>query len=361
MITVTVDTSSPYNVIIGQNILTHIDQFLIDVHAPCKVVIISDNHVYPLYADAVASVLKTSGYCTIHYTFDAGENNKSAETYMNIVRFLAQNQITRSDLLIALGGGVVGDMTGFVAATFLRGISYVQVPTSLLAMVDSSVGGKTAIDLPEGKNLVGTFYQPKLVLCDISLLNTLPEHYFLDGCAEVIKYAVLFDSELFEHLRQNTLAFDKEYVIAKCIDMKRKIVAMDERDLGDRQLLNLGHTFGHSIEKLSNYTISHGFAVAAGICMAAAAAYDMHLCTKNTYEAIVCLIRDFQLLKDYQYDAISLADTALNDKKRFGKTINMIFPCKIGQCCIEKIPVDQLHNVFKAGLTPWISKSIPKN
>lgn len=361
MITVTVDTLRPYQVLIGENILSNIAKYLSDIHTPCKIAIISDSHVWPQYGKITTDALSSGGYSVIHYVFDAGEQNKSAATYIKIMQFLAQNQMTRSDLLIALGGGVVGDITGFAAATYLRGISYVQVPTSLLAMVDSSVGGKTAIDLPEGKNLVGAFYQPQMVLCDISMLETLSDHFFLDGCAEIIKYAVLFDPELFNHLRQYKQGFNREYVIARCVDLKREIVVKDEHDLGSRQLLNLGHTFGHSIEKLSSFSVSHGYAVAAGICMAAAAAVDRNLCTPKTCNAIIDLVRDFHLFYNYHYDYIALSDAALNDKKRFGETINLILPRDIGHCTIEKIPITQLQNVFKAGLGPWILESFPEN
>ena len=184
---------------------------------------------------------------------------------MELLNFLAENKLTRSDALIALGGGVVGDLTGFAAATYLRGIDYIQIPTTLLAAVDSSVGGKTAIDLPSGKNLVGAFYQPKLVLCDTDTLNTLPEDIFRDGCAEVIKYGVLYDAELFAHLDESGLSFDREAVIARCVELKRDVVAEDEFDRGKRQKLNLGHTIGHGIEACSGYGISHGKAVAMGM------------------------------------------------------------------------------------------------
>ena len=185
---------SKYNVVIGCNLLATLGSQLLDVTIkPCKVAVISDSNVWPHYGDIVTQSLVSSGFSVVSFQFPAGESSKNASTYLQILNFLAENQITRSDAVLALGGGVTGDMTGFAAATYLRGVAYVQIPTSLLAMVDSSVGGKTAIDLPAGKNLVGAFYQPRLVLCDLNCLDTLPAPIFSDGCAEVIKYGVLYD------------------------------------------------------------------------------------------------------------------------------------------------------------------------
>ena len=180
---ITVSASKTYDICIGTDLLSSIGS-----HIPKKVnsvVIISDSNVWPLYGKTITESIEAAGYQVNNFVFPAGEASKNGQTYLNILNFLAETKLTRSDLLIALGGGVVGDMTGFVAATYLRGISFIQVPTTLLAMVDSSVGGKTAIDLPTGKNLVGAFYQPDAVICDVSVLSTLPSDIFRDGCAEV--------------------------------------------------------------------------------------------------------------------------------------------------------------------------------
>ena len=349
MITVPVETSNKYDVIIGNGIISHIGKFASKIQDPCVAVIISDSNVWPLYGQVVEKSMQQAGYTVIHYTFPAGETSKNTNTYFSILEFLAINKITRSDLILALGGGVTGDMAGFAAATYLRGISYIQIPTSLLAMVDSSVGGKTAIDLPAGKNLVGAFYQPKLVLCDIDVLKTLPRHYFTDGCAEVIKYAILFDPELFEHLKEKNSNFDAEYVISRCVSLKQDVVSQDEFDTGKRQLLNLGHTFGHTIEKLSDFSITHGFAVSAGIMMAAKVGVYLKICDHKLPKQINDLLTTFDLPVDTSYDPVALMNVALNDKKRFGQTINLIIPQKIGCCIIHKLPVAQLESVFKAG------------
>ena len=244
---VNVRASRQYDILIGADLLGTLGQCIAKVKTSCTAVIISDSNVWPLYGNKATESLETAGYHVLSFVFPAGEASKCADTYLEILAYLADKKLTRSDMLIALGGGVVGDITGFAAATYLRGISYVQVPTSLLAMVDSSVGGKTAIDLPNGKNLVGAFYQPCLVLCDMDALDSLPTDIFRDGCAEVIKYAILYDTELFAHLEKFGLNFQREYVISRCVELKRDVVDQDEFDTGARQFLNLGHTLGHGV------------------------------------------------------------------------------------------------------------------
>ena len=209
---ITVSASKEYDVRIGSGLLGNISDLAAKITSAKKVAIISDSNVWPLYGEKSSADLKNAGFSVCSFVFPAGEESKNGNTYLQILNFLAENTLTRSDLLIALGGGVVGDITGFAAATYLRGISYIQIPTTLLAMVDSSVGGKTAIDLPAGKNLAGAFYQPSLVICDIDTLSTLPDSVFRDGCAEVIKYGILYDKELSVHLQEKATNFDKEYV-----------------------------------------------------------------------------------------------------------------------------------------------------
>lgn len=349
MITVSVNASQSYDVLIGEHLLADSGNY---VSAFChgKVAIISDTNVWPIYGASISQSLTDSGLTPIHFVFPAGEESKNATTYLEILNFLAENKITRSDLIIALGGGVVGDITGFAAATFLRGISYIQIPTSLLAMVDSSVGGKTAIDLPAGKNLVGAFKQPKLVLCDISTLLTLPRELFLDGCAEVIKYGMLYDAELVTYLQQAGENFDRETVIAKCVAFKRDVVQEDEFDTGSRQRLNLGHTIGHGIEAKSNFTISHGQAVAAGMAIVTKAAMVKGFCSQKTYDMLISLLQRFSLPTGSSYAADALYRSALSDKKRSGGTVNLIIPREIGNCDIVPTPVTELESFIKAGL-----------
>lgn len=350
MNTVTVSASQKYQVMIGSGLLAELGRYILALKAPGKAAIISDSHVWPLYGAVAENSLLRAGFEVNHFSFPAGESSKNAENYLKILNFLAENQLTRSDVVIALGGGVVGDITGFAAATYLRGISYVQVPTSLLAMVDSSVGGKTAIDLPAGKNLVGAFYQPSLVLCDIDALNTLPEDIFRDGCAEVIKYGVLYDYDLFAHLMENGLKFDREKVISRCVTLKRDVVAEDEFDTGARQKLNLGHTFGHAIEKESHFSVSHGQAVAIGMAIAARAAHKNKLCQEHTVADILTVLDLFGLPCSTEYSADALYSAARTDKKRSGSTVNLIIPEQIGSCIIYPTPINKLQAFIEDGL-----------
>ena len=350
MKTIHIEASDCYEVLIDHNLIADTGNYVSKVCKTGKAAIISDSNVFPLYGETVQNSLIRSGYDVISYVFPAGEESKNGQNYLNILNFLAENTFTRSDVLIALGGGVVGDITGFVAATFLRGIAFIQIPTTLLAMVDSSVGGKTAIDLPAGKNLCGAFYQPKLVLCDLQTLNTLPEQVFCDGCAEVIKYGVLYDTELFYHLSEKGLQFDKAYVVPQCIALKRDVVKEDEFDRGARQMLNLGHTIGHGIEAQSNFEVSHGQAVAAGMAIIAKAASNSGICSSAVYEKICNTLKLFHLPTATTYSADDLYHSALSDKKRSGGTVNLIVPKDIGSCIILKTDINDLKSFIKAGL-----------
>lgn len=350
MKTITVSASRQYPVLIGTGLIAQLGTYAASVRKPCKAAIISDSSVWPLYGEAAARSLREAGFETVHYYFPAGEASKNAETYLQILNFLADNRLTRSDLIVALGGGVTGDITGFAAATFLRGIPFIQVPTTLLAMVDSSVGGKTAIDLPAGKNLVGAFYQPSLVLCDTDALNTLPTDFFRDGCAEVIKYGILYDRALFEHLQQFGLEFDRETVIARCVELKRNVVMEDEFDNGARQKLNLGHTIGHSVEAQSQFAVSHGQAVAIGMAIVARAAHALSICNASVPAQITDILEKFSLPTFTNFTAEQLRVSALSDKKRSGGTVNLIVPEAIGSCIIRPTPISQLQSFIEAGL-----------
>lgn len=339
-----VNTAKSYAVTIGSGILHTLGKTVREMTKAEKVCIVSDSNVWPLYGNSVCRDLADAGLEVCSFQFPAGENSKNAQTYLELLNFLAKNGLGRNDCLIPLGGGVVGDLAGFAAATYLRGIPYIQVPTTLLSMVDSSVGGKTAIDLPAGKNLCGAFYQPAAVICDTDTLSTLPKEIFRDGCAEVIKYAVLFDPELFCALERTGLEFDRESVITRCICHKRDVVACDEFDNGKRMLLNLGHTIGHAVESCSGYTISHGKAVAAGMAMVSRAA--------NCPDAarITSLLRQFGLPVTTHFSAEDLFARACSDKKRTGGTVNLIIPKAIGNCVIEPTPMEHLKTLIEEGL-----------
>lgn len=347
---ISIDTSKKYNVLIGSDLLKDAGSLINEVVTACKVAVISDSNVFPIYGETITNSLTANGYRVLSFTFQAGEDRKNADTYLQILSFLAENNFTRSDLLIALGGGVVGDITGFAAATFLRGIDYIQIPTSLLAMVDSSVGGKTAIDLPQGKNLVGAFYQPRLVICDTSALSSLPKSIFLDGCAEVIKYAILFDPVLFQHLMECGPEFDRMYVISRCVQWKRDVVCADEFDKGTRQLLNLGHTLGHSIEALSHYHVTHGQAVSIGMMLIARCTQTQQVCSEDVCNRIKGILNKFSLPSDTQYTAHELYHNALSDKKRSGGSVNLILPKAIGKCVIQEMDISDFQSFLEAGL-----------
>lgn len=336
-----VSASRSYEVKIGQGLLGNIGEEAAKLTAG-QTLVVSDENVAPLYLAQVVENLRKAGLTVSSASVPAGEASKRPEYYVNLLNILAAKRLSRSDAVIALGGGVVGDLAGFAAATYLRGIPVVQIPTTLLAMVDSSVGGKTAIDLPAGKNLVGAFHQPSLVLCDPDVLSTLPEDIFRDGCAEVIKTAVLFDRDLFDHLRENGMNFDREAVIARCVAHKRDVVCRDEFDTGERQLLNLGHTVGHAVEKCSNFAVSHGKAVAVGTAIMARA-------FSEDADEIITVLRAFGLPTETEFSPEELAEAALADKKRSGDTLTLVIPERIGKATLKKIPVGDLPAVIKAG------------
>ena len=350
MKTIHVTASSEYDVKIGSGLLKTLGAELANIDKVGTAAVISDSNVWPLYGEIATAALESAGFRVVNFVFPAGENHKSGGNYLSILNFLAKNHITRSDCIVALGGGVVGDITGFVAATFLRGIAYIQVPTTLLAAVDSSVGGKTAIDLDAGKNLAGAFYQPKLVICDTDVLSTLPEGIFRDGCAEVIKYGVLYDSALFSTLLRDGLEFDREAVISRCVELKRDVVAQDEYDTGARQMLNLGHTIGHAIEDRSNFAITHGQAVAIGMRIVTGAAVKYGICGLDTLDAIVRILKKFQLPTSTTYTAQALFESALSDKKRMGSSITLVVPEEIGKCILLPTKVEELKDFIEAGL-----------
>ena len=317
MKTVKVKASGCYDVKIGRGLLDTLGTEL-SALASGSVLIVTDTNVAPLWLERAEASLKAAGFTVYSVVLPAGEASKSLENYGKLLRLLADKHLTRTDTVVALGGGVMGDLAGFAAATYLRGLRFVQVPTTLLAMVDSSVGGKTAVDLPEGKNLAGAFHQPALVLCDIAALDTLPEETFREGCAEVIKTAILFDRPLFDRLAQ------------------------DEFETGRRKLLNLGHTVGHAVEKCSGYTVTHGAAVAIGTAVMARA-----YC-KEDREEILAVLKKFGLPLDTQFTPQELAQAALADKKRQGDTVTLVVPTAVGKCELCRLPVSELESVMEA-------------
>ena len=350
MTTVQVKASRAYEVKIGRGLLATLGHEAAGLVKGRSAAMVSDSNVAPLYLDRVKDSLEEAGFRTCAFVFPAGESSKNGGTYLNLLEFLAENQITRSDTLVALGGGVVGDLTGFAAATFLRGVDFIQLPTTLLAAVDASVGGKTAIDLKNGKNLAGAFYQPRLVLCDLDTLDTLPDDIFADGCAEVIKYGMIGDEGLLDLLGQKDFRDDPEEVVARCIASKRDLVEADEFDTGARQLLNLGHTIGHGIEACSHYGISHGKAVAMGMTIITRSAIAQGMCPSESLSKLQKLLKQYGLPDATEYSAADLYEKTLSDKKRTGGTISLVVPIAWGKSVLHKVPVGDLLNWIEKGL-----------
>ena len=343
---ITVNASKSYDVLIDGGCLAKCGEMLLEYFRPCSVCIVSDTNVAPIYMNTVKSSLETSGFAVNEFVFPAGEESKSPSTLLELWRHLASVPMTRSDMLIALGGGVTGDLTGFAAATYLRGVKYVQIPTSLLAMVDSSVGGKTAIDLPEGKNLCGAFCQPSLVICDTECLDTLPKKEYSCGMAEVIKYAMIDRPIIFDLIEKN----DIEALIYECIDDKREKVEADECDNGVRQLLNLGHTLGHAIEKLEGFKTSHGEAVAIGMTLITRYAVTQNMCSEADLVQLISALKKYDLPTKTQLSASEIAGAAMGDKKRKGNTVTLVIPRgKLGSMLVPTSTSD-MEGIVEAAL-----------
>lgn len=349
-----VTASRSYDVIIGPGLLTESGTYIRERVGGKKACIVTDDTVATLYADTVTESLAGAGYEVLRFVIPHGEASKCATNFVALLEHLAENRLTRSDVLVALGGGVVGDLTGFAASAYLRGVAFVQLPTTVLAAVDSSVGGKTAIDLPQGKNLVGAFYQPHLVLCDINAFDTLPEEIFCDGCGEIIKYGMIANEQLLEDLEE-PIRENMERIVATCVEMKRDIVAQDEYDVGVRQLLNLGHTIGHGIEAVSGYRISHGSAIAAGMVIVARAAWKKGWCDRWCVDKVISLNHKYHLPTGTTYGADELYRVMTNDKKRSGDSISLIVPVGRGRSEARSIPVDMLKEILELGLSEVVT------
>lgn len=343
-----IETDRPYPVEIGPGLLKTCGERIAALHAPCKAAVIADHRVAALYAKRVCTALERSGFTPCLLTFPAGEQSKHLDTLGRLLAEMAERGLTRADLVVALGGGVAGDMAGFAAGVYQRGLPFVQLPTSLLAAVDASVGGKTAVDLPQGKNLVGLFHQPLAVLCDTDTLATLPPQWMRDGLGECVKCGVLCDPALFDRLGGEPLE-DLEAIIGRCVEIKRDYVVGDETEQGKRKFLNLGHTFAHAIERLSGYTFPHGHAVAVGLTMIARAGEKLDITAPGTCAALETVLTKLGLPTASPYAPEALAEAALGDKKRAGAAITLVIPERIGACRLETVPVSALGHIAALG------------
>lgn len=330
-----------YDIMIGSDILKESGKLISEATDARRAFIVTDENVEPLYADILTESLFDAGFEAELTVIPAGERSKSLEMLGFLYDSMLSGGITRTDIIIALGGGVVGDLTGLCAATLLRGVDFVQIPTTLLAQVDSSVGGKTAIDVPSGKNLVGAFYQPKAVIIDTETLETLSDKIFSDGMAEVIKYGLIRDAVLFERLEKcggrAGVYSEIEDIVYRCCDIKRGVVENDEHDTGERMLLNFGHTFGHAIERKYNYEgYTHGEAVAAGMVMAARFGECEKITPSETAERIERILKRYKLPANIELDAESLSVAVKVDKKGEGGLVNLILLERIGNAVIRR-------------------------
>ena len=346
METICVEASKKYNVLIENNLIDNVGEIALSHSLKGKACVITDTNVAPFYLERVKKSLLESGFEACEYIFESGEKSKNAQNFIDILNFLAKNHFTRTDSVFALGGGVAGDLAGFSAASYMRGINFVQIPTSLLAMVDSSVGGKTAIDLDNGKNLAGAFYQPEFVLIDPTVLSTLPEEFKSDAMAEIIKYAMITKNNLPRLLKEENIG----EIIAECVRIKSEIVHKDEFEGGVRRLLNFGHTAAHAIEALSNFKITHGNAVAMGMRMITKAWEKRGLCENGTLSYLEKELAKHSLLKECEFKAEALASVCANDKKLEGSTLNLVVPLEIGRCEVQKINLEELTDILKEGI-----------
>ena len=350
---VRIGVTQPYDVLIGRGLLKEADKHLYPFVADKKVLIMTDDTIMKHgYLNQISEKLKTTVGAIHTISFQPGEEQKSMENVTRLVGHLADLNFSRHDVIIALGGGVIGDLAGFVASIYLRGIDFIQIPTTLLAAIDSSVGGKTAVDLPQGKNLVGAFYHPRLVLCDVDSFQTLEPHIFEDGCSELIKYGMIMNPRLLSELMDRTTplqATDEELVeiVKECVEMKRKVVLEDEYDHGLRQLLNYGHTLGHAFEQCSQYQISHGRAVALGMSVFLQMADKVNQLDDHYREQFDALLHQYHLLAEkYDYTAEELSKAMINDKKRRNSTITIVLPIAFGKCDLFQYPIDEFLSWF---------------
>lgn len=347
MKTVRVNAGKGYDILIEEGLLSQCGRLIKDVTGAKKVCVISDSNVFPIYGETVAKQIEEQGFDVSTFVFKAGEESKTTSTVLQMVNFLADKGLTREDLVVALGGGVCGDMAGFAAAMYLRGIDFVQIPTTLLAQVDSSVGGKTAVDLPAGKNLCGAFHQPVLVIIDPIVLDTLPEKYYSDGMAEVIKYGCIKSLDFFERIEQENSRDFIDELIYTCVDIKRQVVENDEKEKGERALLNFGHTAGHAIEKLWNFsTVTHGAAVGIGMVMITKAGEAHGITEKGTSERIAAVLKKYNLPVEDSHSVSDIVNAMQYDKKRTGNGIKLVMLSKIGESFIRPTTKEELLDLF---------------
>ncbi len=350
MIRIAVNTGRPYDVLIRRGLIKCAGEEIKKVISLKPLAVVTDSNVAPLYLHTLIDSLKESGFeNTQSFTLPAGEKTKSLDSAQLMYQLLSSKKMTRDCCLIALGGGVIGDLCGFVASTYLRGIPFIQIPTTLLAQVDSSVGGKTAVNLASGKNLVGTFWQPSLVLCDPDTLSTLPGDVFADGMAETIKYGLIKDKDLFELLSHKKIDECLVQAIARCVEIKRDIVEKDERDTGERMILNFGHTMGHAIENWNQYTMRHGQCVAVGMAMILRSQVKAGMIKAEILEKYYKVCGKYNLPSLNSAPLEELFSICRQDKKNTAEYIRVVLLKDIGEGYIREFTFDEFEKFIREG------------
>lgn len=337
---VTVNASISYDILIDKGIIDISGELIKSVKPNGKCAVITDDNVDKYYGERVMKSLKSSGIKAVKFVFPHGESSKNHSTLLNIYEFLAENSFTRSDYIAALGGGVVGDTAGYAAATYMRGIDFIQIPTTGISQSDSSVGGKTAVDIKAGKNLVGAFHQPRLVIADTETLSTLTPEFYADGMAEIVKHGMIKSAELFELLSTKDIKSNLVEIMKRNVSIKGRVVENDEREKGERMLLNFGHTLGHALEKYYNFTgLTHGFAIAIGMSTFTHIAERRGMCKAGIADKLDALLTKCRLPTTDPAPLGELFKISLGDKKHLANGMNIVICSDIGKSEVVKMSV----------------------
>lgn len=346
---VTVNASVSYDILLDSGILDDAGKHISQVMKSKKACVVTDDNVDRYYGERLLKSLEGAGITAKKYVFPHGEASKNHSTLLGIYDFLAENEFTRSDFIVALGGGVVGDTAGYAAATFMRGIDFVQIPTTVVSQSDSSVGGKTAVNINSGKNLVGAFHQPRLVICDTDTLKTLTPEFFSDGMAEVIKHGMIKSPELFNILSDNDITDNMVDIMKRNVSIKGKVVEADEREKGERMLLNFGHTLAHALEKYYNYTgITHGNAVAVGMSVFTHIAERRGMCKAGAADKLDALLKKCGLPTTDKAPLDELYALSLRDKKHLSSGMNIVICSDIGKSEVVKMSVEEYKSFLES-------------
>lgn len=340
-----VQASRPYDILIGKNIFDSCGDIIASYFSSKRAVIVTDETVFELYGKKLSDCLKKLKFDVNTFTIEPGEQSKNIDNLTLLYDSLSKFGLTREDFIIALGGGVVGDLAGFAAASFLRGVPVVQIPTTLLAQVDSAIGGKTAVNFRGEKNLVGAFHNPSIVICDAALLKTLRFRVFCDGMAEVVKYAAVFSASLFAKIQSSKIDNILEEIIFECIICKKNVVELDEKDFGERMGLNFGHTIAHAIEKYNNYeNITHGQAVSIGMVYIMQQGEKFGLTKKGETQKLINVLEKFRLPVVTSIPPSEIFMNSLSDKKRRGNKMTVVIIPEIGKSRLLNLTLDEYKN-----------------